>query len=100
MRVRTFGLALLATLPAPSCAQSGDVQEAVRSALNWYYRWMEPLPRQLASIECSAALFAEESFAFCEPFALSMNIETRENRSPRVIYMGPEPSSFNVALVP
>ncbi len=98
MKAPHYLMALLAIFRATGYAQAYHVQEAVTSALNWHYRWIEPMPRKLASIECSAALFTEKSFVLCEPIALSMNIETPGNRAPRVTYMGNEPATFDVAL--
>lgn len=98
--MRAAGLvAVFFAILSGSCrGQQDAVQGAIKSALKWRYRWMEPVPRDVASIQCSVALFDDLSFAFCEPVAISMIIETREKRLPRVTYIGHEPSSFEVAL--
>lgn len=91
-----FAVALAAHLP-PS-AEVGGVEKAIASALSWHYRWIDPMPRDLASIECSVALFEERSFAYCEPTLLSMDIETAEQQPPRVINITYEHWDFERAL--
>ena len=93
--VRLFVLTLFATT---IYARSNDIYHAVKSALNWYYRWMETIPRERASIECSAVFFPGKSFVLCGSVAVSMNLEMPYNGAPRVVFMGHEPSSFDVAL--
>jgi hypothetical protein len=75
-----------------------DVQPALQSALAWYYRWIEPLPSGIFSIECETALFEEQSFAYCGTVGLSMNIVTNGVEPPRATYVGQEHGSFDAAL--
>lgn len=94
--VAILGVALAAH--SPRSLQVAGIEKAVGSALSWHYRWIEPVPRDLASIECSVALFEDQSFAYCEPVLLSMDMETTAERPPRVTNILREHWDFARAL--
>ena len=98
MRVTITGFVLILGVCSPGGSQSEGIRDAVISALNWHYRWIEPIPPDVSSFECSLAAFAQQSFAYCRPGQLSMDIETGRDQSARVVSIAREHWDFERAL--
>jgi hypothetical protein len=98
MRAAVAVATLALTACSPASPQIEPIRSAIVSGLNWHYRWIEPIPRDVSSLECSVAGFERKSFAYCKPVLLSMDIETTVDRFPRVVNMIHEPGDFETSL--
>jgi hypothetical protein len=77
-------LAFVISCCAPCNAQRTPVEDAVASALKWYFRWIMPIPTDEQRIECTLALFERSSFAYCGRISRSMGIDTVDPDMPHV----------------
>lgn len=73
--MRTIKLLAIMVLSVSGCA-AFDSEEAVVAALRWYHRWIAELPSTAKSMDCRLATFPGSAFAYCNPGALGIDLET------------------------
>jgi hypothetical protein len=91
-------LAFVISCCARCNAQRTPVEDAVASALKWYFRWIMPIPTDAQRIECTLALFERSSFAYCGRISRSMDIDTADPDMPHVSSIVYESGNFDEAL--
>ena len=71
--------------PAFAQCEDGSHPKTIAQAMNWYFRWKANTLGPIQPLRCTLQVFEANSFAYCEPGAFALDIESPSADTFRVV---------------